>query len=120
MKTKIVVLSLGLLLGGAAVAQPVKPNSTKQSAPVKASRVAPVAAADSTSVEAAIVVSKEPAAIRPLKIEKSGDRTVRRIEPGSRAWTTLAGWSPGTSAFADPMTHESKLILFTMRATKER
>jgi hypothetical protein len=118
MNTKRAVLLVGFLLGGAAIAQPVKPNSAKQSAPANALWDSPVAATDSESVEADVVVSKEPAAIRLLKIEKSDQRAARRIETDSRAWTILASWSPGTSAFADPMTHESKLVLFTVRAAK--
>lgn len=35
-----------------------------------------------------------------------------RISP--HAWTTVAGWHPGVSAFADPETHEPELDLFNL------
>jgi hypothetical protein len=66
------------------------------------------------------VVSKAQVTTRPLKFQKSDDQAARRIEPGSRAWTTLVGWRPGASAFADPMTHESRLILFTLHDSRQR
>jgi len=119
MKTKLEVLLLGLLLCGTAVAQQVTTNSANQSAPAKALRDEPVAANDSSSAKSSVVVNQAQVATRPLKLEKPPGQAARRIEPGSRAWTTLAGWSPGTSAFADPMTHESKLILFTLRPSNQ-
>jgi hypothetical protein len=30
------------------------------------------------------------------------------------AWTTMVGWSPGRSAFADPVTHESSMGLVSL------
>lgn len=30
------------------------------------------------------------------------------------AWATVVGWHPGASAFADPMTHEPKLVLLSI------
>lgn len=43
---------------------------------------------------------------------------VEKLSP--RAWTTVAGWNPGRSAFADPVTHESQmgLIKFSRGATE--
>jgi hypothetical protein len=32
----------------------------------------------------------------------------------SQAWTTTVGWHPGASAFADPVTHESRLGLISI------
>jgi hypothetical protein len=40
---------------------------------------------------------------------------VRRVgDLSPRAWTTIAGWHPGASAFPDPITHEPGLNLFSV------
>jgi hypothetical protein len=36
----------------------------------------------------------------------------------SRAWTTIVGWKPSASAFADPITHESTLGLLSIGSSK--
>lgn len=120
MKTKLAVLWLGLLLSGAAAAQQVSRNPENGSAPANESLDRPAAADDSSAIEDALVTNRLKLTTRPLKLEKSRPQAARRMEPASRAWTTLVGWQPGASAFADPATHESKLILFSFQISKQR
>jgi len=47
-------------------------------------------------------------------IEYSG--SLKRVSP--RAWTTIVGWSPGSSAFADPVTHEPTMTFVTFGRSK--
>ncbi len=44
-------------------------------------------------------------------------RTVRG--PSPRAWTTVAGWHPGRSAFPDAVTHESGMALISISRRPE-
>jgi hypothetical protein len=46
------------------------------------------------------------------KLENVTEEKPRRIEPETPAWSTRVGWSPGQSAFPEPTTHESRLVLF--------
>jgi hypothetical protein len=120
MKTKLAVLLLGLLLGGAAVAQPVPQNPEIGSAPANESLDTPIAVDDPSAIEDAQAENRSKFTTRSLKLEKAHPQTTRRVEPASRAWTTQVGWQPGDSAFGDPMTHESKLILFSFQIGKQR
>jgi len=36
----------------------------------------------------------------------------------SQAWTTTVGWHPGSSAFADPVSHESSMSLISISKVK--
>jgi hypothetical protein len=42
--------------------------------------------------------------------------SARDLNP--RAWSTIAGWNPGSSAFANPVTHESSLGLLAVRRSR--
>ena len=43
---------------------------------------------------------------------RSESENARELSP--RAWTTVAGWNPGGSAFPDPVTHESSMGLISV------
>ena len=48
------------------------------------------------------------------EIEYSG--SLKRVSP--RAWTTIVGWSPGSSAFPDPVSHEPTMTFLTIGRSK--
>lgn len=43
-----------------------------------------------------------------------------RVERDSRAWTTIVGWNPGQSAFADDTHHEPQLRLISFSTSTGR
>jgi len=121
MKMKRTVLLIALFVAcGAVGRQPVGDlNGPKQ----PSTQNDPAESPDETIISPAdhgeVVVDNQRLATRPLKVQKIGDKTERADGLGSRAWTSLVGWHPGGSAFADPMTHESQLNLLTFHGRKK-
>ncbi len=52
--------------------------------------------------------------INPFARRASESRLERAETVEARAWTTMVGWRPGQSAFADDRHHEAKLRLVTI------
>jgi hypothetical protein len=48
-------------------------------------------------------------AINPFASRDADEEFKGAPRVSTRAWTTTVGWSPGASAFADPVTHESSM-----------
>jgi hypothetical protein len=68
---------------------------------------------NATSASATITVQKPKLHwLAPATMTNSTEnlKPVKGLDP--RAWTTVAGWYPGESAFATGETHRSKLVLF--------
>lgn len=55
--------------------------------------------------------------INPFAKKEAESETATRSGPSERGWTTTVGWSPGQSAFADPVTHEPSLSIFSLKRT---
>ena len=53
-------------------------------------------------------------AINPFASSDTDEEFKGAPRVSTRAWTTTVGWSPGASAFADPVTHESSLGLLSI------
>jgi hypothetical protein len=53
-------------------------------------------------------------AINPFAPQEDTDEFKGMARVSSQAWTTTVGWHPGASAFADPVTHESKMGLISV------
>jgi hypothetical protein len=51
--------------------------------------------------------------------DEINDRTPRYEPVSARAWSTIAGWNPGRSAFPDDTWHEPQLRLITVNVEKQ-
>jgi len=69
---------------------------------------------NSTSASATIIKVQEPKLhwLAPVTTTKTNNNLKSVEGLDSRAWTTVAGWHPGGSAFPAAETHRSKLCLF--------
>ena len=71
---------------------------------------------NSTSASATVIKVQEPKLhwLGPVTTTTTNNNLKRVEGLDSRAWTTVAGWHPGESAFPAVETHRSKLSLFRM------
>lgn len=114
MKTELAVLILGLVLGGTADARQVSPVATGRTQSADELWDVPIVADRPPAMDDHVAVSQTRAAVRSLKVEEARNQVVDRRETDAQAWITLVGWHPGASAFADPATHEPRLVLFRL------
>ncbi len=56
-------------------------------------------------------------AVNPLAITGPEGVETRTDHLSTRAWASIAGWHPGSSHLADPVTHESEMSLLTISRT---
>ena len=55
--------------------------------------------------------------INPFARDEESDlKGTQRVS--TQAWATTVGWHPGSSAFADPVSHESSMSLISVSRTK--
>jgi hypothetical protein len=106
MKRKNTFLIPALLIASGTIARQAVDETTRANGPEPPSVSTP-------DISDVVVQPKVPAAPL-LKIEKAEKRVAPPNDRASHAWTTTVGWHPGTSAFSDPVTHESQLKLVSI------